>query len=518
MTTAHLTASLGAVNETERLITATILPIGARASSGRWGIDSGDAITPREPYRKVKMLIDHDETQPVGYMTEYRAGAVTIEATFKIADGPAGDKALADAAAGTRDGVSVGILARAFKPNADGTRTVTDAELYEVSLVAIPDFSDAAVTAVAATLDPDHDPEGNTMPTETDETTTPTEPQTESTATPETVTAKVEQPTHTPAPMRAELTPRPTTLQAAVSRVAGAINTGDTLQLRAALADIIPSDDKGHGFIGRSDWIGELFTAANTARPWVDAFGPTKQLTTMKIEGWRWKQRPKPAKYAGDKAEVPTNKATTEAVTFTAERWAGGWDIDRIFLDLADPGFLESFWTAAMAEYLVASNADIAAKVIAEGKKNKGTSASPLAAVKDAAAEFRKVGGQLSGVFLSGDLYDQWAELKQSEVPFWLANATGSVNLRDGSATAGVLSVQTAPELPTGTVFAYDKRAASVREKSPIQVKAFDVAHAGIDLGFYSYGLLEVHDPRLLHVRTVTASAPDPQPHDEPAA
>ena len=84
---------------------------------------------------------------------------------------------------------------------------MTDAELYEVSLVAIPDFADAAVTAVAATLDPDHDPEGNIMPTETDETdetTKPTEPQTESQATPETVTAKVEQPTHTPAPMRAE--------------------------------------------------------------------------------------------------------------------------------------------------------------------------------------------------------------------------------------------------------------------------------------------------------------------------
>ena len=46
MTTAHLTASLGVVNEAARIITATILPIGARSSCGRWGIDSGDDISP----------------------------------------------------------------------------------------------------------------------------------------------------------------------------------------------------------------------------------------------------------------------------------------------------------------------------------------------------------------------------------------------------------------------------------------------------------------------------------------
>src|SRR5690606_18998697 len=137
---------------------------------------------------------------------------------------------------------------------------------------------------------------------------------------------------------------------AAVQHVAQAFNSGNRQLVTAALADILLPQDGGGAFIS-DDWLGELFTAARTDRPWINSFGPVQQLTSLKGKGWRWVTKPAPAKYAGDKAEVPTGTMETEEAEFTAERWAGGWDIDRAFIDFSSTDFLAAFWKAAMEEY-----------------------------------------------------------------------------------------------------------------------------------------------------------------------
>ncbi|MFD2674993.1 HK97 family phage prohead protease [Gulosibacter bifidus] len=485
--------ALAVTDVPSRQITGIIASHGTPSTTQRVQL-AADALKPRQPLSRVKLLIDHKQDQPVGVLTAIEATPDGTRATFTLPEGAESDAALASASAGLRDGLSVGFVATKHELAADGVIHVHEAELFEVSLVAIPDFAAATVETVHASANTDKEIEP--MPTTT-----------EAPEAPEVTTSETTALAATPVAPRVEVTHRPLNLQAALSTVSSAINNGDRNAIMLALADIVPSDDAGNGFIGRDDWIGELWTASGARRQWIDAFGGTKPLTSLKRTGWRWKKRPKPGKYDGNKTEVPTGKATTESYTVTAERWAGGWDIDRIFIDLADPGFLESFWNAALVEYAADSDADVAKKIAAAATTGKGGTDSLLTALKHSARDIRRIGGEMTTVFMADDLYDAYAALKQSDVPHWLANSVGGVDLRDQSANVGNIRIESAPELKPGQLLAADARAVTIREKAPIQLKAFDVAHAGIDLGFYSYGLVEIHDPRVIVSRTVTSTA-----------
>lgn len=492
--------TVAVVDPESRTITGRIVRFGVPSSTQRVTIRSG-SLTPRDPIGRVKLLLDHDKSKPIGYMTALELDDDGATATFHVPDTPAGNTALAEAKAGLRDGLSVGIAVREVERQPGGL-LVHDAELYEVSLLPVPDFADAYVTNVTASAT-----EKEPTMTETNITAEPVGITEEEAAEAVTATLSTTAPERQFAPP-IDVAPRALNLSTAVNRMADAINSGNPDEIRLALADIVPADDKGKGFIGRDDWLGELWTASDNRRPWFDLFGGAQQLTTLKGVGYRWKDRPAPGKYKGNKTEVPTNKASTEAVEFTAERWAGGWDIDRIFIDLGDPGFLQAFWTAALAEYATASNADIAEKVIAAATASKATATNALSAIKTLASEMRAIGATPTGFMLSPDLFDQYADLKQSEVPFWLANTVGGVDLNAGTATPtpGIM-LTVSPELPTGTVLAADRRAATVREKTPIRINGVDIARGGVDLGFYSYGRLDVNDPRAIRKLTVSSPA-----------
>lgn len=519
------------VTETKaRTITGRIVAFGTKSNDNRLRIEAG-ALKPRTPLKRVKLLVDHDQSQPVGFMTKLDHD----RAVFTVPEGEAGDRALADANTGRRDGLSIGATINAARWSDDGEiLIVSDAELYEVSLCAIPAFADAGVESVAATMtatytdtprketDMRHKPTAAEVNAEADrlEASAKSGP----TVTAAEVAAANPSPATDPAALAAAVNDgfgqaaapgvtatkeRPRSFNDVVDTVSAAINTGNTGQIMAALSDVVPADDAGTGFIGRENWLGELWTATKTGRPHIDAFGTPKQLTSMKLKGWQWDVRPKPAKYEGNKAEVPTNKPKTKPVEASAERWAGGWDIDRIFLDLGDPGFLAAFWNAAMQEYQLDSDADVATKILADATDG-GESAGVIAGIASTAADLRAVGATLSHLFLSDDLFDVYADLRQDEVPFWLAQATGSVSLTDATANVADLRIEADPLLPSGALLGFDSRAATVYEKSPIQLQALDIAKGGIDLGFFSYGGVIVNDPRAIVKRTVTEPAEVP--------
>lgn len=491
----------------------------------KWAAGS---LTPREPIKRVKLLVDHDTAQPVGYMTEYRAGAGnSLWAKFYVPEGAAGDAALADAAHGRRDGFSVGVTAVDCELDKDGVLVVTRGTIHEVSLCAVPAFQDAQVENVAAALAArakEKDTMGDIQKESTAEgvavaaTTASKAPATPAgVATPAAASPEQAAPTvaaaaapvllaggerQGPAPAL-DIKDRPLSLRQVAAKVAEAVATDNPSAVHAALADVTPSSDGGKGWL-RDGWMGELWTAARTDRPWIEAFGPTEQLTSMKLKGWRWGVRPTVAKYSGNKTEVPTNSPTTVPYEATAGRWAGGWDIDRIFLDLGEAGFLESFWQAAMAEYKRESDLDIAAQIIAAATVG-GAAASTLGAIKAGARALRSVGANAGVIKLGLGAFDQYSDLTQSEVPHWLANVVGGVNVAEESAVVGNLTIQAAPELDDLDVLVADRRAVTVREKTPIRVQAFDVARGGVDLGFYSYGGLVVNDPRAVQLYTVGA-------------
>lgn len=488
-----------------RTIAGVIAVFGVRSTDGRYFETA--SITPRQPLKRVKLLRDHDKTQPVGYMQALDVDAQRAWASYYIPPGVEGDRALAEAQAGLRDGLSVGAYAKPDGYYFDAANEVhfTAMELVETSLVSVPAWADTGVDSVAAALAAFRE-KGTTMVEATQQPPAlqvvdaqagaqtppaPAVPPAQSTPAPPEVTAG---PQALPNPIQpVHANPRSQSLQQVTESVSAAIRTGQRGEILAALQNVVPADDIGTGFIGREDWIGQLWQAAKTGRPWVDSFGTPTPLKSMTLTGWAWDVKPKPAKYAGSKADVPSNKPKTKPITAPADRWAGGWDIDRIFFDLGDPSFLASFWAAAIEEYQQDSDWDVATKVLTAATVIP-PGADVLADIGIIASELRVIGATVSNIWLATDLWEDYAALGVADVPFWLANQVGAVDLRTGTSSPGGLNIQVDDALPDGTVIGYDNRAATVYEVQPIQVQALDIARGGIDLGFFSYGGVVVND------------------------
>lgn len=554
---------LGTDDAGTRTLSGTIVEFEAPSTTQGVVIHAG-ALRAREPLDRVKLLLDHDTRQPVGYMTEL--GADGASATFTVPAGDAGDLALEQARNGLRDGLSVGFAAREYAYDDAYNLHVYDAELYEVSLVAVPDFAGARIAASAAlnqegprmdraqldaalaagTIDQDtYDAQVAQLEQQPGAALEqrPVEPaqlaaqlaaldvgqlqqllqgalavqqQRPAGAVPAEVAAGPRQIGLSAAPGYTR--PRGISLRAAAERVAAAANNlqagpNAAMNVRLALADITQAHDLGHGFIGRDDWLGELWTASSYSRPYIEAIGNVQPLTTVKGRGWRWVTKPAPAEYAGDKAEVPTNTPQTEDDEWTAFRAAGGWDIDRIYVDLADADYIAAFWAAATDEYKEVSDNLVRDRLLAAATLKTGTvtSGGVLAVLKQVIRDGRAVkGGRINRLFLGDGLFEELEDLEvgtNGSLPLWLQSAQVGVDIETATASAGSLVISNDSRLASGGVAGFDSRAVVLREVQPFQVKALDVAHAGIDLGFYSYLRLEPHDPRLLIRRTYTGTA-----------
>lgn len=98
--------------------------------------------------RKVKMLWQHDPSQPIGvwdHVTEDRKGLFVKGRILTVVE--RGREAAALIAAGAIDGLSIGYKTRAAGKTAQGKRLLTDLDLWEVSLVTFPMALQARVSA-----------------------------------------------------------------------------------------------------------------------------------------------------------------------------------------------------------------------------------------------------------------------------------------------------------------------------------------------------------------------------------
>jgi HK97 family phage prohead protease len=214
-----------------------------------------------------KLLENHDMTQLRGVITELADDDAGLLFTAKFANTRASDEAIELVKAGAYDSVSVGAIPIKFKYDKNGTMVVSKASLAEISLVAMPAFSDAVITEIAASQPDEESEEEVVEPQPLDI----PEEEIMSAVTP-TVEASAE--TVPTAPIFAAAR-RETPLPTAVEYIAAAISGGDQWRamseaLRAAAPDIVTTDTPGilptpilqpvyNNFIGR--------------RPVVDAVG-----------------------------------------------------------------------------------------------------------------------------------------------------------------------------------------------------------------------------------------------------
>lgn len=351
-----------------RIIRGLIMPFNkiGRTSRGPVSVDTG-AVSWSQNLRTVKLLDGHRASDgtavSVGYLQDIQVTDEGLVATFKVGTNDISQTALQNAIDGTVDAMSVELDNLEF--SSDGKR-ITRATLSAVALVPIPAFSEARISEVVAqnvAHDGINEKEQIMEPNES--------------ATPEVVAPAVIAPAEAaqaPAPAvqaaqapvglgSAQVKKETLSLHRVSEILQGSLHSGSTTaDLTAALADITRS---ANPLVSPDAWVGELWSGVSYQRTFVPLL-TQRPLTSWKVTGWKWTVKPAVAPYAGDKAAIPTNAADTTSVEVSAQRLAGGHDIDRKFIDFNDSEFIESYFRAMAESYaqqsdLVALNAIIAA-------------------------------------------------------------------------------------------------------------------------------------------------------------
>jgi hypothetical protein len=293
-------------------------------------------------------------------------------------------------------------------------------------------------------------------------------------------------------------------LAAVMPAMAAAIRDNDIGRVNAALSDVVPGMDTGGGATGTGQWLGELWSPIAQERHFWPRVQHQTLTTGLKVYGWKWGVMPAVGPYAGNKTAIPSNAVTMVPAEAPITRYAGGWDIDRILVDLGEPGFLESFFRAATVDLGNKLEAGLADAIEAAAGVG-GTAPDVYSAVSLAIRTLIAAGATPAAVGLASDVWADLVESPRSTSPWWLPE---QAKLSLGGETADLtdLGVFLAPSLDPGEVLAWDKRAVTTYEASPmpVRVQAVNIPNGGIDLGVFAYSSTIVNDARGVALVTVT--------------
>lgn len=513
MTEPALTAAVATATVTEdRTISGLVLPLGpvGYTSVGPVRLTAAEAIRIPEDISRIK-LMDYHQTPPVaiGHATALRWTTDGLRAAFHVAATPLGDAALVECRELVRDGLSVEL--GAIDVQGDELR---GGDLLAVALVPIPAWSDARHDGLAAARE-----DSTTTPTPEETGMTPEErarlaeliaknartdeeeaefsalvrklataPEAEAEAPPaELAAARHGGPATAPAtvPGGAPVTTaranpgRPVReLFASMSRVLSGVSRPE---LEAALSDITTT---ANIWTADDDYAGQLWSGLEYQRRFIPLL-TSAPLTSYKGTGWKWVVKPVVADYAGDKAAVPSNAASTAATAWTAARLAGAHDIDRKFWDFGDTEFIAAYYAAMTESYAMLSDDKARAKLVAMAAANTAvTGATTMigAALRAADAVMTATGGVKPDYFLvNGANLITAAE----------DGSLSSVGDNSALAAYGVTGdkFQVATGVAAGTVVAGVRQAARFRElgASPIRVETINLVNGGIDGGVFGY-------------------------------
>lgn len=138
-----------------RTIMGLAVPWGKVARSGfsKWRFSKGSLHWASD--KRIKLNLSHDHKEAVGVATRIQDGSAGLYATFKIARGQDGDRALSLAEDGVLDGFSIEVDFDEDDgwipdPSDEKVRLVQSGRLAGVALTAFPAFDDARVDRVAA--------------------------------------------------------------------------------------------------------------------------------------------------------------------------------------------------------------------------------------------------------------------------------------------------------------------------------------------------------------------------------
>lgn len=570
----HLTLDGGQLllaSEDDRIVTARLVPFGeqCRSNLGVFSVGPGVLQLPAAPASAI-LNDGHRREAPLGTGVLYAERADGVHASWRLDQSPAGDAALADIKAGRRRAVSV----EADMVIRDGV--AVSGSVFAAALVsegAAPAFPSAllfATAADAAVENPDDpttahfstmvkDPDtGEVYETETTvEETEETDPDTGETVTVRTTTDRTtitpgdpaEQDTTVtdPTPAAPLFAQVPDMLRNRAQRRASGptskpkgVTKGQLFAMlsasrhdpaaRAALSsrEVVGTvfaeleDITYDGAGGNADvmlqpqWLGEMWSGKTYVRKFVPLFGHA-DLTSMTMQGWRWKTKPEMDLWDGNKSEVPSSGADTEPYTARAQRIAGANDIAREYRDFNVTSFWDGYFNAMTESYARKSDAYCLTQafgttvVTIDGApvtlKNYTDVAGDTVPNGVAAAAAKIVDGALHVIDSDTPAFAivgkaDYRELLLTRAEDTLAFLNLALGLEDGTINPSNFKLLPSahPKFADGHVAVGATSAGKFHELSqvPIRVEGLDMVHGGIDPGMFGYVGFESNNPDAL--------------------
>ena len=342
---------------------------------------------------KIKLLAQHEPTNPIGRAQSFSTTDDAIYGSFKISASQKGSDYLILASEDLIGGLSVGVDVIASKPGRDGILYVQQAVLKEVSLVESPAFSDAVVTSVAASesasIDQPLEPE---TPEEsvTDQETTPNPTESEAPNVPDT-TAPV-----TPAEASADAS-RPT-IKASTPYISTTVRHGITSKgkyvehkVRAAMGNedsklwISASEDPAaltasdtmstNPAFNPIQYLSQFVSNTNFGRPAIDAV----TRATLPASGMTFNIPSLVTSAGGGSSTAPTVATTAEGAapsdtpmtsayeSVNVTKYSGQQTITLELMERSDPIFFDQLAIQLERAYLLATDAALIAVLTAQG-------------------------------------------------------------------------------------------------------------------------------------------------------
>lgn len=530
--TLHLSGSVLRASADDRIVTYLLCPFGepGRTNLGKVTLTASSLSVP-DDVSSLTVNVEHQPTTPVGKFARIEATAAGYEADVRFLATRAGDDALTEAREGVRTGISVEVE----QPVIRGGQMLAG-RLSGAGVCVTPAFPSALMVAADAGELPDHmqDTESTSESTE------------------EVVIDGVTYVRKTSSTYKTETTPKGkpdgdddadksaqegnemgdslTATAAAAAGVqpmhatgadpaTGNMSAGEAFrmlasamrgtpgprkdQLLAALTNVVHDDGDNDGdglgeITAAPGWLGQVWDEAAYERQFIPLV-TSGTLTSYREKGFRIGTLPKVAKYAGNKAEVPTGGMTATPVDYLTERWAHAADIDRRYIDFGDSDVLRAFTEAQVASYKEETDLDVAAQILTNATAYvPGTTPSganpALVALVDGLLNLIGKRLQPSFAIIGLDLYRPWLFLKKDDVSAFLSESFG---LKSG-VLENVKIVPTALPAYAGHVVVGDGRTVKFKELgggSPVRVEAEHVANGGKDFGVFGYTSFQVLKP-----------------------
>lgn len=500
-------ADVTAADPERRTIVGTVVPYGVagQTSLGPVIFEPGSL----RASEGVKLLLEHDGRRPIGKAVGFVDGPERLVGSFRVSATSAGTDALVEASDGLRDGLSVGAAILESTVGERGELVVQSAELREVSLVTTPAFTEALVSQVAASGDPDPAPAPDAAPAEE----APSQedaPMQDETA--QVAAAAVDRPAQPVVEAASPKLPYATQhLRALDGLTAGTFakaslnaQAGDleaqTL-VRAALDDNTTTTAAG---LIPTRFLRDVIGVIDTRRPFVDSV--TREA--LPDAGMEFKIPRRTARasvsqqvYEGD--EVGSDEPTYDFLTVSVKTLAGGERISRQLIERSDPAFLDRLFVEMASEYAQKSD-DFAFDAMVAGltSASDSTGANIVGAIGTAVTDSWSVmrfspnrllvPPSTTGTFGFDDLLT--AVDSDGRPIYWaagqLSNQAGNVPVPNAEGRIMGLDLIVDGNIGgTTNPFVYPSAAVSVYESAgaPVQISVQDVSTLEVEVAVYGY-------------------------------